>query len=142
MSIGLAVPRGELGASFGSWSIGPDAGALQRQWAEILDHFTAAISQRTLEQEFSELEATWLADTEFVSANDDLIAHPAYQRVIGLGPSVVPIILRQIQERPTHWFAALAALTGADPVPPEHRGDVPAMTDDWVTWGKLKGLLS
>ena len=34
-----------------------------------------------------------------------------------MGPAVISLVLRELQERCDHWFAALRALTGENPVP-------------------------
>ena len=51
-----------------------------------------------------------------------MIMHPAYQRIIGMGKSAVPFILRELEQKPDHWFWALHAITGANPVPQGGRG--------------------
>jgi hypothetical protein len=53
----------------------------------------------------------------------------------------VPLILKELQARPDHWFTALRAITGENPVPDEHRGDLRAMADDWLRWGVDAGYL-
>ncbi len=68
--------------------------------------------------------------------------HPAYQRIIGLGPAVIPLILADLARQPDHWFWALRALTGEDPVPAEARGRVKAMADAWLQWGRENGYLA
>jgi hypothetical protein len=60
--------------------------------------------------------------------------HPAYQQIIGMGPVALPFLLRALRRRPEHWFWALKAITGADPVQPEHRGQVRMMAADWLEW--------
>ena len=60
---------------------------------------------------------------------------PSYQAIINLGPSVVPLLLRELEREPDHWFVALHTLTGADPVPVESRGKVREMAHAWVQWG-------
>jgi hypothetical protein len=67
--------------------------------------------------------------------------HPAYQQIIGMGREVVPLILRELEREPDHWFWALKAITGEDPVPEQHRGRVRAMADAWIRWGREHGLL-
>ena len=62
-------------------------------------------------------------------------------QIIGMGPAVVPLILEELQREPDHWFWALEAITQQDPVPPEARGDVGAMADAWIAWGKQQGYL-
>ena len=64
---------------------------------------------------------------------------PSYQQVIGIGPSVVPYLLRELKYFPDHWFWALNAITGEDPVPPESKGKFQKMTEAWLDWGRKKG---
>ena len=67
------------------------------------------------------------------------ILHPAYQRIIGMGPAVLPLVFRELRQAPDHWFWALACITGENPVPQEHAGALKAMTRDWLNWAKDKG---
>jgi hypothetical protein len=46
-----------------------------------------------------------------------------------------------LQENGGPWFWALRALTGENPVPSEHRGNIEAMANDWLQWGQEKGLI-
>jgi hypothetical protein len=92
---------------------------------------------------FLQLVDRWRAETRFSSSSREIVFHPAYQRIIGLGPEVVPLILQRLKQRPEHWFWALTALTGAsDVVPPNERGDLAAMTARWLAWGRQRGLVS
>jgi hypothetical protein len=70
-----------------------------------------------------------------------MAAHPAYQEIITMGQEVVPLLLRDLEQEPDHWFAALRAITGAHPVPPEDRGDLHKMAAAWLRWGKDNGYL-
>ena len=65
--------------------------------------------------------------------------HPAYQEIIGLGPAVLPFMLRDLQENERHWFAALRTITGANPIPPAAAGNVPQMVEAWLKWARDKG---
>jgi hypothetical protein len=62
------------------------------------------------------------------------LLHPAYQRIIGLGPSALPCIFREMRRSPDYWFWALRSMTGEDPVPAEHAGNLVAMSQDWLQW--------
>ena len=73
------------------------------------------------------------------SSSARLAEHPAYQQIIALGPEIVPLLLRELERSPDHWFRALHALTGADPVPPESRGKLPEMAAAWLRWGREQG---
>lgn len=98
---------------------------------------------KQLETEFKSLAAEWKKDTEFLSSTIQISIHPKYQRIIGLGIEVVPLILRELSqhEEPDHWFWALNAITGEDPVPPEHQGRLVKMKDAWIEWGKRRNYV-
>jgi hypothetical protein len=65
--------------------------------------------------------------------------HPAYQAVVDLGPDVLPLLLQELERESDHWFRALHALTGANPVPKESRGRVRDMASSWRHWGREHG---
>jgi hypothetical protein len=92
-----------------------------------------------LEEQFRRLAAVWLAETAYVSSSSDLVAHPAFREIVGLGPAVVPLLLRELQNRTGHWHRALRRITGADPVPPADRGNIEKAAEAWLRWGKGQG---
>lgn len=94
-----------------------------------------------LAQQFQLLAGQWKAETGLLSSTTAMVAHPAYQAIIALGPGVVPLLLRDLAREPAHWFESLKALTGEDPVPPEDWGNVPAMAAAWLAWGRSRGLI-
>ena len=98
-------------------------------------------TQRVLEEKFLRLAARWKSECAVVSSTTQLVRHPAYQAIIALGEPVVPLLLRELARDPDHWFTALKALTGQDPVPPESRGRIPEMTHVWLEWGKKQPRL-
>jgi len=83
---------------------------------------------------FQELANQWRKETAHLSLAIKKVMHPAYQRIIGLGPDAVPLILRELQRRSGHWFWALKAITGEDPAQPEDT--VSEATQAWLQWGK------
>ena len=91
------------------------------------------------EQKFQRLAAVWRAETGHLSSLSQMFNHPAYQEIIAMGPDVVPSLLRDLEKEPDHWFAALWAITGAQPVPPEDRGRVDRMAEAWLRWANEHG---
>src|SRR6266540_2944201 len=83
---------------------------------------------------FAALSDQWLAETSSESSLTKRYAHPAYQRIVGLGPAAIPILLKELEAKPNYWFHALRSITGDDPVPPKMRGNLRAMTDAWLGW--------
>jgi len=92
-------------------------------------------------ERFDVLARQWKADTALLSSTTAMTAHPAYQAIIALGLPVVPYLLRDLEREPAHWFEALQAITGANPVPPELWGNIPAMRAAWLTWGRDQGWI-
>jgi hypothetical protein len=90
---------------------------------------------------FATLLETWRNDTRFQSDQSAILAHWAYYRLIGLGPAVLPHIFRDLHAGGGPWFVALQAITGEDPVAPEHRQSVQLMRQDWLAWGRARGYV-
>jgi len=93
----------------------------------------------TLEERFRRLEATWTAETGYLSSYTDIVENPAFQEIIRLGPAVVPLMLRDLEERPRLWVWALPEITGANPVPAADSGNITRMSEAWLRWGKANG---
>src|SRR5262249_49511472 len=106
-----------------------------------VDEWAKEVGPEDLEAVFRRLADEWRSAIAHFSSTTKRVQHPAYQRIIALGPKVVPLLLRELKERPNHWFAALRALTGADPVPSSDHGRIDAMTEAWVRWGEEQGYL-
>lgn len=92
-----------------------------------------------LAREFAVLAEVWQRETLLESSVHRKARHPAYQRIIALGPAVVPVILRELAERSGHWFWALNALTGEDPA--RSCETIPEAREAWLRWGRDRGLL-
>ncbi len=94
-----------------------------------------------IEIQFSELTEQWMRETGDISSITKRAMHPAYQRIIGLGPAALPMILAELETRPDLWFHALRAVSGIDPVRPEQRGRMRQMVNAWLEWGRQQGHL-
>jgi hypothetical protein len=93
----------------------------------------------SLEQLFLTLAEQWRHERGPASSTTQLAMCPSYQRIIGLGAAVVPLLLRELERQPDHWFWALKAITGVDPVPAASRGKVSEMAERWLAWGREQG---
>ena len=102
----------------------------------------ADLGQQELRVRFDALADEWAVATRFQSSSTEIAIHPAYQQIIGMGPAVLPLILDRLAHRTEHWFWALGAISGEDPVDPSDAGKVDAMAEAWLRWGRTKGLMS
>jgi hypothetical protein len=98
-----------------------------------------APATETLEEKVQRLAAAWQQAVAHQSSTRIRDNHPAYQAIIGMGPAVVPLLLRDLAVNRRHWFTALSAITGADPVPPEDAGNIPRLAEAWLRWGSEHG---
>jgi hypothetical protein len=90
---------------------------------------------------FQKLAAQWRKETAHHSILAKKVMHPAYQRIIGMGPDVIPLILREMRNRAGHWFWALDALTQGEESPAADSKDLDEATAAWLAWGEAKGYL-
>ena len=86
----------------------------------------------TIEERFRRLASVWLAETAYISSSSDLVAHPAFQEIVAMGPTVIPLLLRELEQRTGHWHRALRQITGAEPVPPADRGSLDKAAEAWL----------
>ena len=139
MSPVCLAPLLEHAVVFFDRAVGPESIVIRGNRVDALVQYQEPVSQLSLARTFAELSATWKADSASKSSIDEIVLHPAYQRIIGLGPAAIPLIAEELRREPHHWFNALIALTGANPVAAEPRGDVDAMSADWLAWLLSKG---
>jgi hypothetical protein len=98
-------------------------------------------ASESLELTFKSLAQQWREETGMLSSFSKKLEHPAYRKIIDLGEPVLPLILRELQDRPGHWFEALKAITNQTPVPPADRSDPKKAREAWLNWGRERGLV-
>jgi hypothetical protein len=94
-----------------------------------------------MEATFVRLRDIWLQEAGHLSSMSARAMHPAYQRIIGLGAEVLPLLLRELDQHPAQWTWALRAISGEDPVPTEDRGALRKEREAWLAWGARSGLI-
>jgi hypothetical protein len=100
-----------------------------------------ARTEQSLKQKFLEHATKWDRETAYLSSTPKMVLHDSYQKIMAMGPDIVPVLLRDLQENRRSWFWALRHLTHANPVPPEDQGNLDKMIAAWVAWGKREGQI-
>lgn len=101
----------------------------------------ATPAAETIEQRVTRLLAGWRDQTAYLSSSTQISGHPAYQELIALGPEALPFLFRDLEQtRDGHLANALAALTGAHPVPADDRGNTRKVADAWLRWAGENGF--
>jgi len=123
--------------------VSDDAESVEVWIDEIYADWSETLTSRrsSLEFEFARLTLEWKTETEFESSVTRIAMHPSYQRIIGMGPVALPLILRDLEDTHDAWFWALRAITGEDPIAYEERGVIHLMALAWVRWGVRRNLL-
>ncbi|HLL89080.1 MAG TPA: hypothetical protein VK324_07230 [Tepidisphaeraceae bacterium] len=91
--------------------------------------------------EFESLAGQWERERPRGADVDEMADHPAYRRIVEMGERAVPFLLNRLAQKPGHWFAALHAITGENPVPPDAEGKVKQMAAAWLRWGSERGMV-
>lgn len=115
-----------------------------RRRVHLEEMWRASRRQRRLrlESEFTELAGRWLAETAYVSALPQIVMHPAYQQIIGMGRDALGPMLRWMQQgRPGYWFWALETIARETPVTEAMRGRTREMKQAWIKWGEDHGFV-
>jgi hypothetical protein len=89
--------------------------------------------------QFAQLILEWHKERGITSSITKMAMCPSYQKIIGMGERVIPLILRQMEnegDEPDMWFWALRVLTDADPVPEDARGNIVRMSQAWLNWAR------
>src|SRR5881397_4365217 len=95
--------------------------------------------EESVETRFRRLERTWLDEIGYSSSPKELCSHWAFQEILGMGEAVVPLMLRDLEERPRLWVWALPKITGIDLAPPSDGGNIAVMSQLWLHWAKEHG---
>lgn len=116
---------------------------ITEQLDKSLEHYRDTISHifSKPETRFQMLKNEWASETSHLSSITNMVIHPAYQKIIGMGEIAVPLILNEMKVKPGHWFWALKSITGENPVMPEYKGKISKMTECWLDWGREKGYI-
>ncbi len=121
--------------------VGHDMEAITIAMGQIYSHWHFPASRETFAEKFYRLAEQWKSEMTFSSSVTEMAMHPAYQQIIGMGERAIPLILIELSREPDHWFWALKAISGIDPVPPEYRGDMGKMRELWLAWGHSEEVL-
>lgn len=88
------------------------------------------------------LMTTWKRQTRLLSSVSKKVSHPLYRQLMSLGIAAVAPMLKDLKDNgPAHWFCALNAITGTNPVSTGMAGNMTAMTEAWIKWGVEAGYL-
>ena len=90
---------------------------------------------------FQVLADWWHEATDSMSSPSKKVNHSAYQRIIDLGHSATPLILRDLRDRGGYWFYALERIEGWSPLPKDRPTGFGDVRDAWVNWGINQGYL-
>src|SRR6266700_4481213 len=92
-----------------------------------------------LEEQFKALAQEWYRDTRMLSSAQQIVLHPAYQKIIGMGSDALPFIFRELKRTRGHWLWALAMITREDHASPGQT--FREAVNSWLKWGEKMGYV-
>jgi hypothetical protein len=93
-----------------------------------------------VDRRFHQLVDEWKDETRLLSSIHEMVSHPAYLQIIGMGQEALPLLVNELRREPDHWFVALQAITGTNPIPASASGNMDAMARAWLNWAEKRGL--
>lgn len=139
-------PSSEAGPNRRNFSVaaGPESESIARSIKEYFRHqgLTASSQRETVGERFDRLSRQWKQKSAFLSSVNQMAMLPEYQQIIGMGYEVLPYMLESLRKEPDHWFWALNAITGINPIRDTDRGHIQKMAEAWIDWGIQEGYLS
>lgn len=82
----------------------------------------------------------WHEEVMYSSSIDYMQSVKSFDAIVNVGANAIPMIIEDLQERPSFLFLALHAITGVDPIFNEIRGNVGAMVGAWLKWYEMECL--
>lgn len=83
---------------------------------------------------------TWInRDGALLTRPKQKVMNRSYLEIIGLGRPALPLLLRELRERPTYWFLALSSIARENPVRPGATFD--EAVNDWLAWSRARALI-
>jgi hypothetical protein len=101
--------------------------------------FCSKAHGNNVESQFDRLAEEWERATRHLSRLSAKSLHPAYRKIIDLGESAVPFILRKLEKVGGYWSPALKEITGVDPVSGRQTCSIREEALAWIEWGRAHG---
>jgi len=90
---------------------------------------------------FIKYERLWKQETAALSSPSAIRMNRNYQKIIGLGDAVVPLILCELEREPDDWFYALEMLVDDKENPVNDEMGFNESVEAWLKWGRDNGLI-
>ncbi len=90
---------------------------------------------------FKEFTKAWKKETGGMSSPSSIWMNRNYQKIIGLGPEVIPLILKELAREHDDWFYALEMLVDDKDNPVTEEMGFNDSVAAWLKWGKDSSLI-
>jgi hypothetical protein len=107
----------------------------------LADQYFDPLLKDHREQQFQQLANRWKRETAFNGHLSKIVMHDDYQRIMAMGPDVIPFILRDLAKKPAHWFWALHNLVPDGQDPAEGLTTIEEARQAWLKWGRDNNYL-
>lgn len=98
------------------------------------------IDKILIETEFNRLAERWKKNKEIYSLAALVWNDKNYLKILGMGETALPFILKDLEKTRSNWFHALPLITKENPVKKEDEGNWDKMVTSWLDWAKEKNI--
>ena len=106
---------------------------------EVTIHIPDDVAIESTEEKFQSLSDQWRRESRYMSSITQRTSTISYLKIISMGWSAVPLILREMEKTRDHWMWALFIITGQDPAEGIEVYD--EAVEAWLNWGRKNHYL-
>jgi hypothetical protein len=96
-------------------------------------------STKAIEETFFNVAEQWKSETAPYSSIRRKKQHPLYRQIVEIGEAAVPLILADLNRKPSHLFWALGEITGESPAENSNARNFLDVVKAWLKWGRAEG---
>lgn len=91
--------------------------------------------------DFIKYSKQWKQETAGLSSPSSIRMNRNYQKIIGIGEQVIPLILRELEREADDWFYALEMLVDDNENPITEEMGFNESVQAWIKWGKDRKVI-
>lgn len=109
--------------------------------APSIEKRTSALIDPVKASDFFTFKENWKKESSAQSSPFAIRMNRNYQKIIGLGDSIIPLILRELKKQPDDWLYALEMIVRDEEQPTTKKMGFNESISAWIKWGEEKGII-
>lgn len=81
----------------------------------------------------------WESETKYSSSTTEILEHPSYSALVENARLTLDLICDELKKKPSHLVFVLEDAFEIRPYSDQEEGNIPAMTNAWLSWAANTG---